>query len=88
MVEGHVVELVGARAVPSVHELVVGLRWRQFLLGRRSNRADLHNPIDLCQGALPLRHVCVEKSQYDEGACDGFWRDAVACPDKWYLSHF
>ena len=25
----------------------VGLRWRQFLLGHRSHRADLHNPIDL-----------------------------------------
>ena len=85
MVEGHVVELVGARAVPSVHELVVGLRWRQFLLGRRSNRADLHNPIDLCQGALPY---ALKKSQDDEGACDGFWRDTVACPEKWYLSHF
>ena len=27
---------------------VVGLCWRHFLLGRRSHRADLHNPIDLC----------------------------------------
>ena len=35
----------------------VGLRWRHFLLGRRSHRADLHNPIDLCEGALPLGHM-------------------------------
>ena len=40
----------------------VGLRWRHFLLGRRSHRADLHNPIDLCEGALPLGHVFVEAS--------------------------
>jgi hypothetical protein len=40
----------------------VGLHWRHFLLGRRSHRADLHNPIDLCQGALPLGHVFVEAS--------------------------
>jgi len=31
----------------------VGLRWRHFLLGRRSHRPDLHNPIDLCQVRCP-----------------------------------
>ena len=59
----------------------VGLRWRHFLLGRRSHRADLHNPIDLCQGALPLGHVFVEAST-TRGHGE-FWRDAdaatVAC---------
>ena len=52
----------------------VGLCWRHFLLGRRSHRADLHNPIDLCQGALPLGHVFVEASttrRHDEFAALG-----------------
>jgi len=56
----------------------VGLRWRHFLLGRRSHRADLHNPIDLCQGALPLGHVFVEAST-TRGHGE-FWRDADALP--------
>ena len=43
----------------------------KFLLGRRSHQADLHNPINLCQGALPLGHVFVEAStmrRHDEFA--------------------
>ena len=63
----------------------VGLRWRHFLLGRRSHRTDLHNPIDLCQGALPLGHVFVEAST--TRGHDEFWRNAVpdSCvPEKWY----
>ena len=63
----------------------VGLRWRHFLLGRRSHRPDLHNPIDLCQGALPLGHVFVEAST--TRGHDEFWRNAVpdSCvPEKWY----
>jgi hypothetical protein len=61
----------------------VGLRWRHFLLGRRSHRADLHNPIDLCEGALPLGHVFVEASTTRGHGEFCFWRDAdaatVAC---------
>ena len=62
----------------------VGLCWRHFLLGRRSHRADLHNPIDLCQGALPLGHVFVEASKAVRrgGMMNSrLWRDAatVAC---------
>jgi hypothetical protein len=65
----------------------VGLRWRHFLLGRRSHRPDLHNPIDLCQGALPLGHVFVEASTTRGLRHDEFWRKAVpdSCvPEKWY----
>jgi len=67
---------------------VVGLCWRHFLLGRRSHRADLHNPIDLCQGALPLGHVFVEASttrRHDEFAA--LARRCHSClPEKWYVS--
>jgi hypothetical protein len=51
----------------------------------RSHRPDLHNPIDLCQGALPLGHVFVEAST--TRGHDEFWRNAVpdSCvPEKWY----
>ena len=80
----------------------VGLRWRHFLLGRRSHRADLHNPIDLCQGALPLGHVFVEASTtrgHDEFAALGatlpqlrarkvvFIPDLIPQPD-WDKYHF
>jgi len=45
-----------------LREVLACVRWRHFLLGRRSHRADLYHPIDLCQGALPLGHVFVEAS--------------------------